>query len=146
MSRELGDDMGFLSWQKAGVNPYGLAVIANRDFLASKREVVAQFTKITQRAYAECAKTPQPCIDALVESASGLNAADQLVNWQLTAVLMSDAVSRSAGLGWFDPKRMENDYQLVSTYIGIDKPFDVKTAYTNQFLDPSIKMIEAKEP
>ena len=146
MSRELGDDMGFLSWQKAGVNPYGLAVIANRDFLASKREVVAQFTKITQRAYAECAKTPQPCIDALVESVSGLNAADQLVNWQLTAVLMSDAVSRSAGLGWFDPKRMENDYQLVSTYIGIDKPFDVKTAYTNQFLDPSIKMIEAKEP
>ena len=146
MSRELGDDMGFLSWQKAGVNPYGLAIIANRDFLASKREVVAQFTKITQRAYAECAKTPQPCIDALVESASGLNAADQLVNWQLTAVLMSDAVSRSAGLGWFDPKRMENDYQLVSTYIGIDKPFDVKTAYTNQFLDPSIKMNEAKEP
>jgi len=97
MSRELGDDMGFLSWQKAGVNPYGLAVIANRDFLASKREVVAQFTKITQRAYAECAKTPQPCIDALVESVSGLNAADQLVNWQLAAVLMSE-VRRGKGL------------------------------------------------
>ena len=77
---------------------------------------------------------------------TGLNAADQLVNWQLTAVLMSDGVSRSAGLGWFDPRRMESDYQLVSTYIGIDKPFDVKTAYTSQFLDPSIKMIEAKEP
>ena len=146
MARELGSDMGYLSWQKAGVNPYGLAVIANRDFIAAKPELVSQFTKITQRAYAECAKTPQPCIDALVQGASGLNAADQLVNWQLTMVLMSDPVSRSAGLGWFDPKRMENDYQLVSTYIGLDKPFDVKTAYTNQFLDPSIKMIEVKEP
>jgi len=146
MARELGDDMGFLSWQKAGVNPYGLAVIANRDFMAAKPALLSQFVKITQRAYAECAKTPQPCIDALVEGASGLNAADQLVNWQLTTVLMSDPVSRSAGLGWFDPKRMENDYQLVSTYIGLDKPFDVKTAYTNQFLDPSIKMIEVKEP
>ena len=98
--------------------------------------MLSQFIKITQRAYAECAKTPQPCIDALVEGASGLNAADQMVNWQLTMVLMSDPVSRSAGLGWFDPKRMENDYQLVATYIGLDKPFDVKTAYTNQFLDP----------
>ena len=146
MARELGDDMGFLSWQKAGVNPYGLAVIANRDFMAAKPALLSQFVKITQRAYAECAKTPQPCIDALVEGASGLNVADQLVNWQLTTVLMSDPVSRSAGLGWFDPKRMENDYQLVSTYIGLDKPFDVKTAYTNQFLDPSIKMIEVKEP
>jgi len=42
---------------------------------------------------------------------TGLNAADQLVNWQLTAVLMSDGVSRSAGLGWFDPRLMESDYQ-----------------------------------
>ena len=25
-------------------------------------------------------------------------------------------------------------------YIGIDKPFDVKTTYTNEFLDRSIKM------
>jgi NitT/TauT family transport system substrate-binding protein len=146
MSRELGDDMGFLSWQKAGVNPYGLALIANRDYMASKRDVIAQFTKITQRAYADCAKAPQPCIDALVEAVSGLNPADQMINWQLTTVLMSDPVSRSAGLGWFDPKRMENDYQLVSTYIGIEKPFDVKTSYTNEFLDPSIRMIEVKEP
>ena len=41
---------------------------------------------------------------------------------------------------------MASDYQLVSTYIGIDKPFDVKTTHADQFLDPSIKMIEAKEP
>ena len=45
MARELGDDMGYLSWKKAGVNPYGLAIIANRDFLASHRDTVAQFTK-----------------------------------------------------------------------------------------------------
>ena len=25
-------------------------------------------------------------------------------------------------------------------YIGLDKPFDVKTVYTNEFLDRSIKM------
>jgi NitT/TauT family transport system substrate-binding protein len=146
MSRELGDDMGYLSWQKAGVNPYGLAIIVNRDYMTAKHDVVAQFTKITQHAYAECAKTPQPCIDAMAEAVSGLNVADQLVNWQLTTALMSDSVSRSTALGWFDPKRMENDYKLVSTYIGIDKPFDVKTAYTNQFLDTSVKMVEVKEP
>ena len=41
---------------------------------------------------------------------------------------------------------MENDYNLVKTYLSLDKPFDVKTAYTNEFLDTSIKMGEAKEP
>ena len=123
-----------------------MVIIANRDLLANKREAVAQFTSITQRAYAECVKTPQPCIDALVGAVSGLNAEDQMVNWQLTTVLMSDPVSRSVALGWLDPKRMENDYALVKTYLSIEKPFDVKSAYTNEFLDKSIKMTEVKEP
>ena len=43
-------------------------------------------------------------------------------------------------LGILDDARMAADYELVETYIGIDKPFDVKTAYTNEFLDRSIKM------
>ena len=29
---------------------------------------------------------------------------------------------------------------IVKTYVGLDTPFDVKTAYTNEFLDRSIKM------
>jgi len=28
----------------------------------------------------------------------------------------------------------------VRDYVGIDKPFDVKATYTNEFLDRSIKM------
>ena len=36
--------------------------------------------------------------------------------------------------------RMSADYELVRDYIGIDKPFDVKTTYTNEFLDRSVKM------
>ena len=35
---------------------------------------------------------------------------------------------------------MADDYELVKTYVGIEKPYDVKTIYTNEFLDPSIKM------
>jgi len=31
---------------------------------------------------------------------------------------------------------MKADYELVRDYVGIDKPFDVKTTYTNEFLDP----------
>jgi NitT/TauT family transport system substrate-binding protein len=35
---------------------------------------------------------------------------------------------------------MKADYELVRDYVGIDKPFDVKSAYTNEFLDRKIKM------
>ena len=53
---------------------------------------------------------------------------------------MSDKYSKTVALGILDDARMAADYDLVKTYIGIDKPFDVKTAYTNEFLDHSIKM------
>ena len=35
---------------------------------------------------------------------------------------------------------MQDDYNLVKDYVGVDKPFDVKAVYTNAFLDKSIKM------
>jgi NitT/TauT family transport system substrate-binding protein len=43
-------------------------------------------------------------------------------------------------LGWHDPARMQADYALVRDYVGIDKPFDVKSTYTNEFLDRKVKM------
>src|SRR5688572_27263816 len=138
--RELGDDMGFLAWRDVGLNPYGNSVIVNEAFLKKNKPLVAKFVKVTQRAFAACVKEPKPCVQALVESGGALNFDNELVNWQLVEVLMSDKISRGVALGWHDDARMKADYALVKDYVGIDKPFDVKATYTNEFLDKSIKM------
>jgi NitT/TauT family transport system substrate-binding protein len=39
MSRELGSDMGYLSWAKAGINPYSLTIFANSARLSGMREI-----------------------------------------------------------------------------------------------------------
>ncbi len=145
MSRELGADMGFLSWAKAGINPYGLTIFVNSDYLKTNKDAVARFVKVTQKAYAECVKTPEPCIKALTDQVSGLRPENELINWQLTMQLMSDNTSRTKGLGYIEPSRMKDDYQLIEKYIGIGTPFDVETIYSNDLLDPSIKMVEVPE-
>ena len=61
-ARELGSDMGFLAWKDAGVNPYGNSIIANGAWLNANRDKADKFVKITQKAFAECAKTPEPCV------------------------------------------------------------------------------------
>ena len=58
--RELGDDMGFLAWRDAGLNPYGNSVIVNAKFLEANKPLVAKFVKVTQRAFAACVKEPEP--------------------------------------------------------------------------------------
>ena len=138
--RELRDNMGYLAWKDAGLNPYGNSIIVNGAFLKANRAAVAAFVKVTQKAFAACVSEPKPCIQALVDANSGLLASDQMDNWQEVEQLMSDKTSQTVALGWLDPKRIQDDYNLVKTYIGIEKPFEPTEHYTNEFLDQSIKM------
>lgn len=138
--RELGDDMGFVAWRDIGLNPYGNTIIVNGDYLKNHADTVAAFVKVTQQAFAACVETPEPCVDALVAANSALQKDNELSNWKLVTELMSDEISRTVGLGWLDDARMASDYELVETYLGLDEPFDVKTVYTNEFIDKSIKM------
>ncbi len=139
-ARELGNDMGFLAWKDAGVNPYGNSIIANGAWLKANRDKADKFIKITQKAFADCVKKPEPCVEALVEANGALLFKNELENWHLVTILMNDETSRTVALGWHDDKRMADDYNLVNEYLKIEKPYDVKTAYTNEFLDKSVKM------
>lgn len=145
-TRELGSDMGFLAWKDAGVNPYGNSIIVNGDWLKNNKATVEKFVKITQQAFADCAKNPDPCIKALVEANGALLYDNEMTNWQLVTVLMSDDTSRNVALGWHEDKRMDADYKLVDEYLKMEKPYDIKTAYTNEFLDKSVKMPSINPP
>jgi NitT/TauT family transport system substrate-binding protein len=138
--RELGDDMGFVAWRDVGLNPYGNSVIVNADYLKAHHDAIAKFVKVTQRAFAACVKDAKPCVQALVDANGALKYDNEMTNWQLVEDLMSDKYSREVALGYHDPARMQADYNLVKDYVGVGKPFDVKTVYTNEFLDKSIKM------
>jgi NitT/TauT family transport system substrate-binding protein len=138
--RELGSDLGFVAWRDIGLNPYGNSVIVNAEFLKKNKPLVAKFVKVTQRAFAACVEKPEPCVQALVDANGALKFDNELTNWNLVEVLMSDQFSRKIALGIHEDGRMKADYELVRDYVGIDKPFDVKTTYTNEFLDRSIKM------
>ncbi len=138
--RELGDDLGFVAWKDAGLNTYGNTVIVNGDYLKKNKPVIAAFVKVTQKAFAACAKDPKPCVQALIDANGALQFDNELQNWNLVAVLMRDKFSEGVALGILDDARMAADYDIVKTYIGLETPFDVKIAYTNEFLDRSIKM------
>jgi NitT/TauT family transport system substrate-binding protein len=145
-ARELGSDMGFLAWKDAGVNPYGNSIIANGPWLNANRDKADKFVKITQKAFADCAKTPEPCVQALVEANGALLYQNELDNWHLVTILMNDETSRTVALGWHDDKRMADDYKLVDEYLKMERPNDVKTAYTNEFLDKNVKMPPINPP
>lgn len=137
---EFGDDLGFLRWSEHGINPYGNSFIVNDEFLEANPELVASFVEVTQRAYAECVENEEPCIDALMSNASGLDRQAMVDQWGRVEELMADDTTTSEGLGFFDETRMQETYDLVEQYFEIESPFDPLGAYTNEYLDGDTKM------
>lgn len=136
--RVFGDDMGFVALRDIGFNPYGNSIIVNGDYMRAHPDAVEAFVKTTQKAYATCVEKPEPCNQALAQAASQ-KLEDVQANWDLVVELMDHPVNREQGLGWFDPARMEQDLKWVAAAFDLE-PYDPEEAYSNQFLDPSVKM------
>jgi NitT/TauT family transport system substrate-binding protein len=141
---EFGSDLGYLNWKDIGLNPYGNSLIVNGAYLEKNRKLVEDFVKITQKAYAACVADVAPCLKALLDQASGLDKENQERQWERIKFLMTDRFTTTKALGWIDGERMKQDYELVQTYLGMEKPFDVQTAFTTGMLDTSIKMDASK--
>jgi NitT/TauT family transport system substrate-binding protein len=138
--REFGDDLSFLAWRDIGINPYGNSIIVNADYLEKKRDVVKAFTQVSQKAFAACVQDVVPCLKALMASVSGLDEANQRDQWNRIKELMRDPTTTSIALGAFADQRVKNDFEMVKTYFGLEQPFEASAAFTNEFLDTSIKM------
>ena len=139
-SAGLGPDMQYLRWKDIGINPYSNALIVNGEFLRAKQSLVRVFVQTTQRAFAACAANPEPCLQAVVTENSGLKIENERETWRLTMELMDDSNARDIALGWFDPKRVADDYELVDRHFKFDKQFAPASAYSNDLLDKSIRL------
>src|SRR5215467_7667209 len=139
LAKKVGVDPNSVTWVNIDANANGAWLKANHD-------KADKFVKITQKAFADCAKTPEPCVQALVEANGALLYQNELDNWHLVTILMNDETSRTVALGWHDDKRMAEDYKLVDEYMKMEKPYDIKSAYTNEFLDKNVKMPPINPP
>jgi len=139
-----GSDLGYLNRKDIGLNPYGNSLIVNGAYLKRNPELVEDFVRITQKAYAACVADVAPCLKALLDQVSGLDKENQQRQWERIKYLMTDEFTTTKALGWIDGDRMEKDYKLVQTYLGMEKPFDVQTAFTTSMLDRSITMDASK--
>ena len=138
--REFGADLGFVAWRSIGVNVYGNSFVVNGAYLAANPERIRKFVAVTQRAYDACVKDFNPCLQALLGGVSGLNPDNQRDQWERIKQLMRDDTTTKVALGSFDAARVKSDYELVQSLIGIDKPFDPASLFTNDYLDKNLRM------
>jgi NitT/TauT family transport system substrate-binding protein len=141
---EFGSDLGYVNWKDIGLNPYGNSLVVNGAFLEKNPKLAEDFVKISQKAFAACVADVTPCLKALLDQVSGLDKENQERQWERIKFLMTDDFTTTKALGWIDAERMKKDYELVQTYLGMEKPFAVETAFSTKLLDPAVKMDAGK--
>ena len=113
-----------VNWKDIGLNPYGNSLIVNGAYLEKNPKLAEDFVKISQKAFAACVADVAPCLKALLDQVSGLDKENQERQWERIKFLMTDDFTTTKALGWIDAERMKKDYELVQTYLGMEKPFD----------------------
>jgi NitT/TauT family transport system substrate-binding protein len=137
--RIFGADMGFLAMRDVGFNPYSNAIFANPKALREQSAPIKKFISVTQRAYVACLANPAPCNEALSQAASQ-KPEDVSAGWENTKILLVDKGSREVAFGYFDPARMASDYQVAKGAYKDMKDFDVRSFFSNEFLDRAHKV------
>ncbi|QDZ12740.1 ABC transporter substrate-binding protein [Devosia ginsengisoli] len=130
-----GDDLGFALLRDHGLNPYGLTYFANGKAIAEKAELVKGMVQTTQRAFAFCLATPEPCSQAL-SSAVSMRAEDAARELEFASKVIP-GTGNTLPVGAFDGDRVAADYGLVAEAFTITA-YDPATAFTNDFIDTSI--------
>lgn len=130
-----GDDLGFALMRDHGLNLYSLAYFASDKALAAKQDTIKGFVTVTQKAFAFCLKTPDPCAEALSSSVS-MKLSDAKRQLDYAARVMPGTNNANA-IGAWDMQRVANDYAVVQQAYALPD-IDLAAAFTNQFIDTSI--------
>lgn len=130
-----GDDLGYALLRDHGMNTYSLAYFASAEALAEKEDAVRAFVEVTQRAFAFCLETPEPCADALADAAS-MKEEDARRQLDYAAEVMP-GVGNELAIGEWSMERVASDYELVREAYDLG-PLDAPAAFTNDYIDPSV--------
>jgi NitT/TauT family transport system substrate-binding protein len=130
-----GDDLGFALMRDYGMNTYGLAYFASDSAIAAKEDTIRNFVTVTQKAFAFCLETPEPCAQALSAAVSmkQSDAARQLDY----AMRVMPGTDNPNPIGAWDLDRVKADYAVVQQAFGLPD-LDAAAAFTNAFIDPAI--------
>lgn len=130
-----GDDLGFALLRDEGMNNYSLAYFASDDTLASKKEAVKATVTVTQKAFAFCLETPEPCAAALSKAVS-LKMDDASRQLEYAARVMP-GLNNTLAIGAWNPERLVTDYDVVKKAYNLGD-LDTGTYFTNEFIDTAI--------
>lgn len=129
-----GDKVVLMPWSKFGFNMYSMAFIASEETLARKPEQVRAFLKAAYTGWRDVMMDREASLAIYKKRAPEIDVDFIRSNQAMGIDLMRTTRYAQNGIGWIDEKRMCDSAEIANKYMGLPRPVDCKTVFTNRFL------------
>ncbi len=123
-----------IPWADNGVDIYGLAIVANEDFLRKKPDLVRRFLDASLKAWQATIRQPRESILVMKRNVPEIDVDSYMTNLDLAIQLFRTSRFAKHGIGWMEPAKMRKTVELVTTYIEVPNKVDYWSAFTNEYL------------
>ena len=120
-----------------GVNLVSSGIIAQKDMLKEKPDLVRKFMRASTVCFEEAAKNPEAAVDAMLKANPKAGQRDTLITGlKLTTPLYNTPETKGQRPFRVSPKNMSESFDMLVEYGGVDKATAGKADdyYTNAFL------------
>ena len=123
-----------MPWANFGFNMYSMAFIASEETIAKKPEQLRAFLKAAYTGWRDVMADREPSLAIYKKRVPVIDLAFIRSNQAMGIELMRTTRYAEHGLGWIEEKKMCDSAEIANKYMGLPRPVDCKTVFTNQFL------------
>lgn len=137
--RGLGTEVRLFDPADYGVTTLGVTYVVNSEWADKNADTVTAFLRATMRAVAWIQDHRDEAIDITLRYAPGEQRAHQRFMLDVELEAAQSDLTRRNGIGWMDERQWQAMQDVLVEYKGVDKPVDLKQAFTTRFLAPVYK-------
>ncbi len=137
--RGLGIEVKTFDPADHGVPTLGVTYVVNSEWAEKNGETVTGFLRATMRAVAWISDHRDEAVDVTMRYAPQEQRAHQRYMLDVELEAAQSDITRLGGIGWMEERQWQALHDSLVEYKGIDKPVDVKQAFTTRYLAPVYK-------
>jgi putative hydroxymethylpyrimidine transport system substrate-binding protein len=134
--RGLGVEVRTFDPADYGVPTLGVTYVVNSEWAEKHAETVTAFLRATMRAVAWIQDHRDEAIDITMRYAPQEQRPHQRYMLDVELEAAQSDLTRRSGIGWTEERQWQALHDALVEFKGIDKPVDVKKAFTTRYLAP----------
>jgi NitT/TauT family transport system substrate-binding protein len=113
----------------------GDLLFCRKDYLTKNKEAVTKFLEASIKGWQFCISNPDEALKIILDSNKELSKAEQVLVMKSVLELITTGDAKKYGIGYINPKHLENAERILFDSKQIDKRVDVSNVYDNSALE-----------